>query len=105
MNIKNLLEFNEVYTFKLNSGEELIAKVLDVDSVQNVVIVSEPVSVAPGPQGMGLVPSMFTADTKLNYKLNANSISLFAKTEENVKNKYIEAITGITIPDKKLVLG
>ena len=53
-------ETGKVYTFKLNSGEELIAKV--VMSGSEFMVIENPVSVAPGPQGLGLVPSMFTAD-------------------------------------------
>lgn len=94
---------DQVYTFKLNSGEEVIAKVKAVDGAS--VVVSEPVSVAPGPQGMGLVPSMFTSDPKAEVRLNTNSISLYAVTDESVKNKYIEATTGIKLPEKKLILG
>ena len=94
---------NEVYTFKLNSGEELIAKVLSVES--NYIKISEPVSVAPGPQGMGLLPSMFTADPKAETALNTTSIAVSALTDESVKTKYIQATTGITVPDKKLILG
>lgn len=41
----------EVYTLKINSGEELVAKVVDVHS--DFIQVSEPVSVAPGPPGHG----------------------------------------------------
>ena len=54
---------------------------------------------------MGLVPSMFTSDPKEKPKLNTNSISLVALTDDNVKMKYIEAVTGIKIPEKKLILG
>lgn len=99
MNIKT----DEVYTLKLNSGEELIAKVKSVDGTE--LVLAEPVSVAPGPQGMGLVPSIFTADPKGEYRLNTNSVSLYAVTDSAVKNKYIEATTGIKLPEKKLVLG
>ncbi len=99
MNIK----LNEVYTLKLNSGEELIAKVKSVDGTE--LVLAEPVSIAPGPQGMGLVPSIFTADPKGEYRLNTNSVSLYALTDEAVKLKYIEATTGIKLPEKKLVLG
>lgn len=97
------IELNEVYTFKLNSGEELIAKVTKIDT--NVYTLEEPVSVAPGPQGMGLVPSMFTAEPSGEIMLNTNSITMYAKTEDSVKMKYIQATTGITVPSKKLVLG
>jgi hypothetical protein len=96
---------NQVYTFKLNSGEELIARVEKQEFNAEWITISDPVSVAPGPQGMGLVPSMFTADIKREIQLNINSISLYAYAEDAVKMKYIEATTGIKVPDKKLILG
>ena len=88
---------------KLNSGEELIAKVIEAND--SFISVEEPVSIAPGPQGMGLVPSIFTADPKGIFRLNTNSVSVFAETEDAVKMKYLEATTGIKVPDKKLILG
>jgi len=97
------LEYNQVYTFKLNSGEEMVAKVKQ--SGGDWITVEEPVSIAPGPQGMGLVPSMFTADPKEEIRLNTNSVSLVSKTDDSVKMKYIEALTGIKVPEKKLILG
>jgi len=97
------LQTNQVYTFKLNSGEELVAKVLGCSP--NQVEVEEPVSIAPGPQGVGLIPSLFTADTKGKIMLNTNCIAIYGITDESVKTKYIEATTGITVPSKKLVLG
>ena len=96
---------NQVYTFKLNSGEELIARVEKQEFNAEWITISDPVSVAPGPQGMGLVPSMFTADIKREIQLNINSISLYAYAEDAVKMKDIEATTGIKVPDKKLILG
>lgn len=97
------IQQNQVYSFKLNSGEELIAKVVMVN--QDYIVLTHPVSVAPGPQGMGLVPSMFTADVENEVTLRTSGVSLFGLTEENVKNKYIEATTGIKLPEKKLIIG
>ena len=97
------LEHNQVYTFKLNSGEEMVAKVKQ--SGGDWITLEEPVSIAPGPQGMGLVPSMFTADPKKEIRLNTNSVSLVSKTDDSVKMKYLEATTGIKVPEKKLILG
>jgi hypothetical protein len=48
---------------------------------------------------------MFTADPGEPVRLNTNAVTIFCKTEENVKNKYIEAITGIKLPSKKIVMG
>lgn len=97
------LESNQVYTFKMNSGEEMVAKVKQ--SGGDWIILEEPVSIAPGPQGMGLVPSLFTADPKEEIKLNINSVSLVSRTDDSVKMKYLEATTGIKVPEKKLILG
>jgi hypothetical protein len=103
MNIE--LETGKVYTFKLNSGEEMIARVTDHSSNSNWIEIQDPVSVAPGPQGLGLVPSMFTGDIKTSIRLNISSVAFYALTEDGVKMKYIEATTGIQVPEKKLILG
>jgi len=96
------LEVGKIYTFKLNSGEELIAKLQGVDTN---LLVSTPVSIAPGPQGMGLVPSMFTANPEQFVTINTNSIAMYTETDESVQAKYIQATTGITVPDKKIIMG
>jgi hypothetical protein len=98
-----IAEPGKVYTFKLNSGEEMIAKVKMAGG--DWVEIEHPVSVAPGPQGMGLVPSMFTADPGAEIKLNTSSIAIYALTDDGVKTKYLEATTGIKVPEKKLILG
>ena len=97
------LKQNQVYTFKLTSGEELIAKV--IQSGGDFIQIEEPVSIAPMQQGMQMIPSVFTAEPKGEFRLNTNSITMYAETEDGIKMKYIEATTGIKIPDKKLILG
>lgn len=97
------LQPNQVYTFKLNSGEELIAKV--IQSGGDWIILEEPVSIAPSQQGMQMIPSVFTADPKEEFKLNTNSIAIHATTDDSIKMKYLEATTGIKVPEKKIVLG
>ena len=94
---------NTVYTFKLNSGEELIAKVIQAGG--EFIVIEEPVSIAPTQQGMQMIPSVFTANPKGDFKLNTSSIALYAETDDSVRMKYLEATTGIKVPDKKIVLG
>lgn len=94
---------NTVYTFKLNSGEELIAKVVQAGG--DFIVMEEPVSIAPTQQGMQMIPSIFTADPKGEFKLNTSSIAIYAETDDSVRMKYLEATTGIKVPDKKIVLG
>lgn len=98
------MEIGSVMTFKLNSGEEMIARVMDIG--EGYAMLQDPVSVAPGPQGMGLVPSMFTADPDKYPRLNMNCVAISALTDDAVKMKYIEATTGLKLPpEKKLILG
>ena len=97
------IKVGEVYTFKLTSGEEVVAKVTALEE-QNILL-HDPVSVAPGPQGLGLMQSLFTADPKDPARLNINNVTIFALTDSSVKAKYIEATTGLVVPDKKLILG
>jgi hypothetical protein len=97
------MEIGKVYTFKLNSGEEMIAKVTAI--VGTEVKLQDPVSVAPGPQGMGLVPSLFTADPTQSSTLNMNCVAIYSFTDDNVRMKYIEATTGIKVPEKKILVG
>jgi hypothetical protein len=99
MNIKE----NEVYSFKLNSGEELVAKVIRIHT--DALEIGEPVSIAPGQQGLGMVPSLFTSDMSGNFRLNISSVAIIADTAEPVRVKYIEATTGIKVPEKSIVLG
>jgi len=97
------LQNNQVYTLKLNSGEELIAKV--VQSGDDWIHLEEPVSIAPTQQGMQMIPSVFTAEPKGIFRLNTNSVAIYAETDDSIKLKYLEVTTGIKVPDKKLILG
>lgn len=101
-NLKNL-EINQVYSFKLQSGEELVGKIAGVG--EDYLELSEPLSVAPNHQGMGLIPSMFTAENDQPVILNTNSITMYSETADSLRIKYIEATTGITTASKKLILG
>ena len=98
------LEVGKVYTFKFNSGEEMIAKV-SCEMTGNYISVDEPLSVAPNAKGMGLIPSLFTADPALSVTINTNSIAMYCEAEDSIKMKYLEATTGIQVPDKKIILG
>jgi hypothetical protein len=97
------IEINTVHTFKFNSGEEVIAKVMSFEHPW--ITVTEPVAVAPGPQGMGLIPALFTADHGEDILINVNNCAFVARTDDAVTTKYIQATTGLTVPDKKIVMG
>lgn len=97
------IKVGEVYTLKLISGEEVVARVNAIED--HYLLLHDPVSVAPGPQGLGLMQSLFTANPKDPARLNINSVTIYALTDESVKSKYIEATTGLVVPDKKIIMG
>ena len=99
------MEQGKTYTFKLNSGEELIAKVVDIFTEEHTIKISDPVSIAPSQGGMQMIPSIFTAEPGTSVTLNTTSVAMYAETEDGIKMKYLEATTGIKVPDKKIILG
>lgn len=99
-----MIKIGHVYTFKFNSGEEIVAKVDSFDGDKYIKVI-EPLSVAPNHQGMGLIPSLFTSSQGELVTINTNNISMYAESDDSIKNKYLEVTTGIKVPDKKIILG
>lgn len=96
-------EKNKIYSFKLNSGEELIAKV--VSSEFGKVTVSHPVSMAPSQQGLQMIPSMFSADLEKSVDINITSISMVGSAREDVVKAYTESTTGLDLSASKQMLA
>mgnify|MGYP003345542729 CR=1 FL=1 len=97
-------EAGKVYTFKFNSGEEMVGKIVNL-SQSDYIEVENPLSVAPNAKGMGLIPSLFTSDPDKPVMININSVSMHAEADDSIRMKYLEVTTGIQVPEKKIVLG
>lgn len=98
---------NEVWTFKLNSGEEVIGRVDTVPTTGLIgtITIKHPMSVAPSQNGLGLIPSMFTMDEDATCTLNLSSVALCAPTADAIRNKYIESTSKLVVPSKKIIMG
>jgi hypothetical protein len=94
----------EINTIKLTSGEEVVAKIMNIED--GMMVIKQPVSIGPNPQGGPpmLMPSMFTAEMNKDVILYASAISMVAPTREDVKVAYIKATTGIDVPAKKSII-
>ena len=99
------LKDDSVYTFKTTGGEEIVAKVVKSYLEGDFIEIVNPVSVGHHGQGMGLMPSLFTADSDKPVKLNTKNVLMVAETDDAIVTKYIELTTGIKVPEKKIVLG
>jgi hypothetical protein len=93
---------NKTYTFKLTSGEELIAKVLEV--FDDHLVISQPISTIIGQQGLQMVPSLFSANITADVRLNNNSYSMVTEPREDVSDSYLQATTGIQVPPRKQII-
>jgi len=102
--MSNDIQPGVVYTFKFNSGEEMLGKVASL-SKAGYLEVENPLSIAPSQQGMGLIPSLFTSDPDKNVMINITSIAMYCESDDSIKMKYLEATTGIKVPEKKILVG
>lgn len=99
MNIK----VNEVQSFKLTTGEEIVAKVLEIR--EESVVLEHPILTALSPQGLQLMPGMFSVDLEKNVVLNKHSWVLVGETREDVRNSWIQITTGIQPVSKQILTG
>ena len=103
MSISNL-EAKEIYTFKLVTGEEIVAELLEIKD--DYYIVSKPTTIMPNPQGqMQMVPSAYTMELDNPVRINTSAIAMLIDSNESVKASYKKATTGIEVPAKKIITG
>jgi hypothetical protein len=97
------IEQNEVYTFKIANGDEIVAKIENINDTTYEI--SKPLVIVPTSQGIQMISGLFTAHPDKNVVLNKHAISMIALAREEVCDSYREATTGIKTPSKKLLLG
>lgn len=98
------IEKDEVLIFKLASGEELIAKIVEV--TDGMFILKQPISMAPTQQGLQMMPSMFSANLDKEVVVYGTAVAMIADAKEDIKAKYIEVTTGVVVPpEKKILVG
>ena len=83
----------DIVSFKLVTGDEVIARI--VDAGPNGFEVAKPCTVMPGPQGIGLIQSLFTADADVNVVLQKDHVLMHAPSIDQMQRHYIKTTTGI----------
>lgn len=97
------LQTNTIYSFKLNTGEELVAKLVDIDT--DYMLIEHPILTVISPQGLQMMPGLFSANLDKKLRLNNSSWAMIAETREDVRNSWIQATTGITPVSKQIITG
>jgi hypothetical protein len=93
MLVSNKYEKDQVVSFKLVNGDEIVAKI--VEETDNEFIIAKPCTVMPSQQGIGLIQSLFTSDLNKNVPLEKRHVMLHSATIDAIKNHYIQTTTGI----------
>jgi hypothetical protein len=91
-----------IYSFKLLSGEEFIAKVDEVN--QTDIHILNPLSITLTAQGPDTLPGMIAGDMSKPMQLNKSAIAVVAHVEEHIKISYEQAINEMQNEKTKQVL-
>ena len=95
---------NEIYTLKLVTGEEVVAKITD-GMRDNYYEVSKPCTVMADPSGkVRMVPSALTMELDKNVTINKSAVAMIFDANESVKQSYEQATSGIIQPKKPSLL-
>jgi hypothetical protein len=91
------LQQGDIITIKLMSGEEVLAKLIEI--TQDSIKISKPRAVVNIPnKGIGLGPFVFTVPQNAEVEIYKNNIVCFTETEDGMARQYREGTTGLTLP-------
>lgn len=97
------IEKDEVYSFKLITGEETVARVDKI--ANNYYLVKQPINAIITAQGLQLMPGLFTANADKLVRLNISSIAMVAVPREDIRSSYLQATTGVMPLNKQIIMG
>ena len=89
----------DVISFKISSGEELVAKLVQITPTH--FILNRPLALGMTPQGPAFTPYMVTVDFKSeDLHLDKTHVVAISKTQEQIKTSYTSSVSGIAMPEK-----
>ena len=102
MLIEKTISKGDVVSFKLASGEEVVAKIDEL--LDDKYIVTKPLMLTMSEKGLALAPFMFTIEPLAKIQFNASNIlCVFTKTEKQMASQYIATTTGLAMPPQPSV--
>ena len=94
MLIQKPISENDIVTFKLLTGEEIMATY--VTDKGDSITVKKPSTIASNGQGMGIVPWMMTSKSETT-DINKTAIIAMALTDDEIAKAYTETTSGIKL--------
>jgi hypothetical protein len=95
MFIETPIKNGDTVTLKLISGEEVVGRLSDI--TESYFTLSKPMTFIMGPQGLGMVPYMFSAPQDANIKIKESAVTAIAKTDEPVSKQYVAQTSNLII--------
>jgi|TARA_R110000772_G_C13275418_1_gene436609 hypothetical protein len=84
-----------VVTFKLTSGEELVARLIeDTDTYYKI---GRPMVIAMGERGPGLMPYLFTVNPEKEIKLAKGTVTVCEATDKAFADQFLQSTTSIAL--------
>ena len=85
----------DTVSFKLASGEEIVAR-LDKEDTKSFTI-KKPMVLIAQQEGLGLAPFMFSVSPDTKFVIQATSVACVAKTQEEIAKQYTSQTSGIAM--------
>ena len=93
---------DDIVGFKMVNGDEIVARI--VSNTDEGWSVSRPCTVIPGPQGIGLMQSLISADINTEVNLGRQHVMLHAPVIKQMQDHYIQTTTGIQTVSKGSII-
>ncbi len=91
--IKKPTKSGDIVTMKLDTSEEVIAKI--ESDLGDKLQLSKPMTLSYGAQGVGMTPWLLTANPESQIELDKSRIVAMTHTMKQAADQYIQGTTGI----------
>ena len=85
----------DIVTIKLTSDTEIITRFISQDD--SGITFEKPMAVSITPQGLGLMPWLFSADASKEITIANSQVFCTMDTLKDLADQYVEGTTGITL--------
>ena len=96
-------EFPYIQSFKLSTGEEIVAKVTGQDLA--TYHIEKPMQLVMGPNGPQLAPAVLMFDQKKKLNLSKSLVLIEGPTMPEIEGQYESLVTGIALPQKNSIIS
>ena len=93
---------DDIVAFKMVNGDEVVAKISSVTA--DGWAVSRPCTLMPGPQGIGLMQSLISADINTDIEISRQHVMFHSLTIKQMQDHYLQTTTGIQTVSKGPVI-